>query len=55
MVISEKQILQLLDVLKMKLDDFEMSFHYRLNLYGDILNQQSEELREINDQATRVG
>jgi hypothetical protein len=49
MIISEKQLMQLIQILQMKLNEFEANFEYRNSLYKQILLQQSEELREIKN------
>ncbi len=47
MIISEKQILKLFQVLKMTLSEFELNREYRLHLMQEIMSQQSEELKDI--------
>ena len=49
MIISEKQILQLFTILAMRLTDFEKNIEYRMRLYNEIINQQSDKLEVIDD------
>lgn len=51
MIISEKQLLLLIQVLKSTIGirNLDVPHEIRLNLYNSIIHQQSDELKEIND------
>ncbi len=50
MIISEKQIQQLMRVCIFNLQDFQDNFEFRMRLYDEIMNQQSDKLIEMNDE-----